>query len=132
MAANKAQRISPTAPPSWSEECDTLLKKLGDDAAALEQAEHALAAVAAGTVDAAALDDPAIAALACHCEAASADERSSRFGQAVSRLSYLHRAPSKKGAPRSDKGSEIADGRGSRWSRSTATRRAMTTRSWRA
>ena len=33
--AAKQQRIS-RMPPSWSEECDTLLKKLGDDAAALE------------------------------------------------------------------------------------------------
>ena len=37
----KVQRVSPSAPPSWSEECDRLLKTLGDDAAALEQAEHA-------------------------------------------------------------------------------------------
>ena len=84
-SAAKVQRVSPSAPPSWSEECDKLLKTLGDDAKTLETAEHALAAVAAGTVDAAALDDPAIAALARHCEAASADEQSSRFGQAVSR-----------------------------------------------
>ena len=84
--AAKQQRIS-RMPPSWSEECDTLLKKLGDDAAALEQAEHALAAVAAGTVDAAALD-PSVAALARHCEAA--DDKSSRFADVVSRLSYLH------------------------------------------
>ena len=97
--AAKQQRIS-RMPPSWSEECDTLLKKLGDDAAALEQAEHALAAVAAGTVDAAALGDPAIAALARHCEAASADEQSSRFGQAVSRLSYLHTNAEQKTAHR--------------------------------
>ena len=98
--AAKVQRVSPSAPPSWSEECDRLLKKLGDDAAALEQAEHALAAVAAGTVDAAALGDPAIAALARHCEAASADEQSSRFGQAVSRLSYLHTNAEQKQAHR--------------------------------
>ena len=86
-SAAKVQRVSPSAPPSWSEECDRLLKKLGDDAAALEQAEHALAAVAAGTVDAAALD-PSVAALARHCEAA--DDKSSRFADVVSRLSYLH------------------------------------------
>ena len=67
-SAVKVQRVSPSAPPSWSEECDRLLKKLGDDAAALEQAEHALAAVAAGTVDASALD-PSVATLARHCEA---------------------------------------------------------------
>ena len=88
-SAAKVQRVSPSVPPSWSEECDRLLKKLGDDAAALEQAEHALAAVAAGAVDAAALD-PSVAVLARHCEAASPDEQSSRFGQALSRLSYLH------------------------------------------
>ena len=88
MAANKAQRVLPSAPPSWSEECDRLLKTLGDDAKTLETAEHALAAVAAGTVDAAAPDDPAIAALARHCEAA--DDKSSRFADVVSRLSYLH------------------------------------------
>ena len=86
-SAAKVQRVSPSVPPSWSEECDRLLKKLGDDAAALEQAEHALAAVAAGTVDAAALD-PSVAALAHHCEAA--DDKSSRFADVVSRLSYLH------------------------------------------
>ena len=96
----KVQRVSPSAPPSWSEECDKLLKTLGDDAKTLEQAEHALAAVAAGTVDAAALDDPAIAALARHCEAASTDEQSSRFGQAVSRLSYLHTNAEQKHAHR--------------------------------
>jgi hypothetical protein len=99
MAANKAQRVLPSSPPSWSEECDRLLKTLGDDAAALETAEHALAAVAAGTVDAAALD-PSVAALARHCEAASADEQSSRFGQAVSRLSYLHTNAEQKQAHR--------------------------------
>ena len=99
-SAAKQQRVSPSAPPSWSEECDRLLKKLGDDAKTLEQAEHALAAVAAGTVDAAALGDPAIAALARHCEAASADEQSSRFGQAVSRLSYLHTNAEQKTAHR--------------------------------
>ena len=99
-SAAKVQRVSPSAPPSWSEECDRLLKTLGNDAKTLEQAEHALAAVAAGTVDAAALD-PSVAALARHCEAASADVQSSRFGQAVSRLSYLHtNAEQKKGAPR--------------------------------
>ena len=55
-SAAKVQRVSPSAPPSWSEECDRLLKTLGNDAKTLEQAEHALAAVAAGTVDAAALE----------------------------------------------------------------------------
>ena len=98
--AAKVQRVSPSAPPSWSEECDKLLKTLGDDAKTLETAEHALAAVAAGTVDAAALDDPAIAALARHCEAASTDEQSSRFGQVVSRLSYLHTNAEQKTAHR--------------------------------
>ena len=109
-AANKVQRILPGAPPAWSAECDRLLRALGDDAAALEKCEHALAAVAAGSVDAAALT-PAVAALARHCKTASPDEQSSRFANAASRLSYLHTNAEQKDAHRiaSQRADEISE-----------------------
>ena len=89
MAANKAWRAFAHRTAVVERGVRPAAQETGDDAAALEQAEHALAAVAAGTVDAAALD-PSVAALARHREATSADEQSSRFGQAVAPLLPAH------------------------------------------